>query len=146
MLSTQRAGEATVIIEAVFPWCTAATKLSILLLYQRIFTTRNRAFKWALWTTGAATVSWAIANFFTVIFQCNPVRQQWERTVPGGWCIQWIAALIAFAVMNTALNFVILILPTPLIWRLQMRLRRKVAVFVILALGCGYVQWQGASG
>ena len=139
LANAQQAGEAAYIFEAIYPVCTNATKISILLLYRRIFTTQNPSFKWALYTTFALLVAWAITGFFTTVFQCAPVQEQWEKIIVGGRCINWTAALTALAVINTVLNVSILVLPIPMIWGLQMPLRRKLAIIGIFVIGCGYV-------
>ena len=136
----QRAGEAAYIFEAIFPFCTTTTKISILLLYRRIFTTHTPWFKWTLYAIMAFSISWTLAGFFTLIFQCTPVRHYWEKIVPHAYCLNWASALIALAAINAVWNASILLLPLPMIWKLQMPFRRRIAVSAIFVIGSGYVR------
>ncbi|KAG6993948.1 hypothetical protein G7Y79_00049g085080 [Physcia stellaris] len=138
------ASKALYVFEDIFPTCTAATKLSILCLYRRIFSTRDRAFAWALYIVAGLQIAWAIAGFFTTVFQCSPVSGLW-RVVEGTIaptklrCIKIVPALLGLASVNTLLNAAVLILPMPMVWKLQMPLKQKGAVCGILVLGCADV-------
>ena len=141
LLTAADAAKALFVFEDIFPACTAATKLSILCLYRRIFSTRNRAFPWALYIVAGLQMAWAIAGFFTTVFQCSPVGASWELlegTISPAKvrCIDIVHALLALASINTCLNAAVLILPMPMVWKLQMPLKQKGAVCGILVLGC----------
>ncbi|KAL8785994.1 MAG: hypothetical protein Q9195_008405 [Heterodermia aff. obscurata] len=135
------AEKALYVFEDIFPICTAATKISILCLYKRIFTTRNRTFAYALYVVGGLQIAWAIAGFFTTIFQCLPINALWlpaEGIMPKGKprCIKLIPALLGLASTNTMLIAAVLILPIPMVWSLQMPIKQKVAICGIFVLGC----------
>lgn len=51
-------------------------------------------------------------------------------------CIDIVPALLGLASLNTLLNAAVLILPMPMVWKLQMPLKQKGAVCGILVLGC----------
>ena len=127
------------VLEAIYPACTTTCKISILLLYRRIFTTHNATFKYAMYIISFVLVGWAISGFFTTVFQCAPVHDYWDQT--GGRCIDWIPALIALASINTVVNGSILILPMPIVWKLNMPRHRKVAICGIFIIGSGWVTW-----
>ena len=132
------------IFEALFPVTTIATKLSILCLYKRIFSTFNKKFAWALYLVGALQVSWAVSGFFTTVFQCWPVNMLWRldgglfsgNSEAAGHCINLIASLIGLAVTNTVLNTALLVLPMPMVWNLHTSQKHKLALTFIFALGC----------
>jgi hypothetical protein len=128
-----RAGKALYVLEAIYPFCTGSTKLSILLLYRRIFTTNNPYFKYALYAVGSVLVGWAIAGFFTTIFQCWPVHTIWDHS--GDECIDLVPALVGLATINTLLNGAVLILPLPMLWNLRISLQQKIGVCGIFILG-----------
>lgn len=133
------------IFEALFPATLIATKLSILYLYKRIFTTLNRPFAWALYTVAALQLGWAISGFFTTVFQCWPVDILWRLEGgimsghPAGHCIDLVASLTGLAIINAVLNTAMLILPLPMIWHLQISQKRKAALSAIFVLGCAWV-------
>ncbi|KAL8894990.1 MAG: hypothetical protein Q9207_008344, partial [Kuettlingeria erythrocarpa] len=130
------------VFEALFPVTTIATKLSILCLYRRIFSTFNKTFAWALYTVGALQVGWAVSGFFTTVFQCWPVNILWRlegglfSAHPAGHCIDLVASLTGLAVINTVLNTALLVLPMPMVWNLHTSQKHKVALTFIFALGC----------
>lgn len=130
------------IFEALFPVTTIATKLSILYLYKRIFSTLNKKFAWALYTVGALQVVWAVSGFFTTVFQCWPIDVLWRLEGglfsghPAGHCIDLVASLTGLAVINTVLNTALLVLPMPMVWKLHTSRKHKIALTLIFALGC----------
>ena len=135
MENDEKFGRALYVLEAIYPASTTTTKISILLLYRRMFSTRNYDFRVALYTIFTILVGWAISEFFTTVFQCMPVRVAWRHS--GGTCIDVSAALIDLAAVNTTLNAAVLILPIPLVLRLSMPWQRKVGVCRIFVIGCG---------
>ncbi|KAI4142318.1 MAG: hypothetical protein LQ341_003249, partial [Variospora aurantia] len=131
------------IFEALFPVTTIATKLSILYLYKRIFSTFNPIFSWALYIVGALQVGWAVSGFFTTVFQCWPIDILWRLDgglfsghPAAGHCIDLVASLTGLAVINTVLNTALLVLPMPMIWNLHTSRKHKMALTLIFALGC----------
>ena len=134
------AEKALYVFEDIFPLCTAATKISILCLYKRIFSTRNRTFANTLYVVGALQITWAIAGFFTTVFQCWPIDILWlpaEGIMPTGkpHCINLVHALLGLASLNTLLIAAVLIMPIPMVWSLQLELKQKVAICGIFVLG-----------
>ncbi|KAJ5217016.1 hypothetical protein N7468_010024 [Penicillium chermesinum] len=118
-------------------------KMSILVLYRRLFLVQQRWFKIALWVNMAYAVGLGISGTFVFIFQCWPVQYYWTRTVsyygltpPQGSCIPLLAHLATPQFLNTASDIAILILPLPIIWNLQIEKARKVAVSGVFLLGC----------
>ena len=129
------AGRALFVAEAIFPVCTALTKASILLLYRRIFTLHTRWFRLSYYAIWVLLICWAFAGFFTTTFQCWPIHVAWTHV--GGHCMDMKASLAALAVINTVHNLLILILPIPLIWQLQISMNKRIGICFIFALGCG---------
>ena len=131
------AGRAVYVLQPIFPACTGSTKLSILLLYRRIFTMHTPWFRWSYRAIVVVLAGWAVGGFFTLIFQCWPIQSAWTHM--GGHCIDLKAALTTLASINTALNAAILILPIPMIWNLQISRQKKVGLCAIFAIGGGDV-------
>jgi hypothetical protein len=115
-------------------------KLAILLQLLRIFVPLRQR-NWMFWTCHA--LIWLNGIYYTVyvflaIFPCNPVKKGWTTQVypeiPGR-CLNLHAAYMAGAVINTASDLSIVILPQPLIWNLQLSLKRKIGLCAIFLLG-----------
>lgn len=110
------------------------SKLSILLFYRRIFP--KRSFNILVWTMFGMNAFWGVAYTFVYIFQCVPVEQVFTTSIgePGRRC--WSqAANQSFAISSIVLDVVILIMPMPSIWELQMPVRQKLVVTGIFLLG-----------
>ncbi len=112
--------------------------MSILLLYRRIFTTTNRAFRIGLYATMAYVTLWMLAVIPLTIFQCTPIKAFWSRTrmPPGSWtCVDAFAAQIAMSVLNVIGDLAVLLLPSLALYNLKMSSSRKVAVAAIFLVG-----------
>ncbi|KAJ6157843.1 hypothetical protein N7470_005435 [Penicillium chermesinum] len=118
-------------------------KLSILVLYRRIFLVQQRWFKVALWANGAYALGLGIASTLLFIFQCHPIDYYWTRYVsfygepiPGGACLaHTVQYLGAPQILSTVSDLVILFLPVPIIWNLTIQTARKVALSAVFLLG-----------
>lgn len=90
-----------------------------------------------------ATVIGLIFFCFT-IFQCSPVNYFWNRAQPHahGSCISTttlIGVAYLYSVGAAITDLTIGFLPVALIWNLHMSRRTKVAIIVILGIGCMFV-------
>ncbi|OOO07976.1 hypothetical protein OAory_01044760 [Aspergillus oryzae] len=110
-------------------------KISILLLYRRIFSVRN--FRIASLITGGLVVSWCLAVFITVLLQCRPIALNWNKTLEGT-CIDPKQFFFGNAISNLLIDVVILALPIPMVLQLQLRLSQKLTILGIFLLG-GFV-------
>lgn len=112
-------------------------KLSILLQYLRIFVPTRRS-DFMFW--GCHVVIWInflfyVAITFTGIFLCHPREKYWNVLISTGHCANPYIANIVVAAMNSFSDFVILLLPQGVIWKLQMPLKRKIGVSAIFLTG-----------
>lgn len=108
------------------------TKLSILLMFYRIF--RFSYFKTAAYVIGTFIIAWVICITFLFIFICVPVQKLWDTTLPGH-CISQVGTWIANAASTILSDLAILILPMPRIWHLQLRKQDKIALTFAFGLG-----------
>lgn len=110
------------------------TKLSVLLFYKRVF--RGNTFNAAVWTMISIIGVWSVAFFFANLLQCYPISTNWEAS--GGQvtsCINTNMMYLAQAWTDVLTDLMILSLPIPCIWALQMPARHKVGVTAIFLLG-----------
>jgi hypothetical protein len=125
-----------VVAEILYVFNLVWTKLSILLMYYRIF--HFPYFKRWAYIIGAFVVVWVICITFLFIFICVPVQKLWYPDLPGR-CINQVGTWIANAVSTIATDLAILVLPMPQVWKLQLRLSEKIALTVAFSLGFLYV-------
>ncbi|MCJ1235614.1 hypothetical protein MMC14_003585 [Varicellaria rhodocarpa] len=110
------------------------TKASVLLLYFRIFGSGVNSFKTVIYIVGSITAGAFISSFFATLFECTPISHFWNFMGPGT-CVNRLALFIATAVINTVLDFTILILPIPSILKLQLSFTRKIQLLFTFLLG-----------
>lgn len=120
------------VAEVLYVYNLVWTKLSILLMYYRIF--HFPYFKRMAYGVGAFIIAWVICITFLFIFICVPVEKLWYPALPGH-CINQVATWIANAASTIISDFVILLMPLPRIWTLQLRLTEKIAVTLAFCLG-----------
>lgn len=112
------------------------TKLSVILLYQRIFHTGGR-FRTVTYIMLGLVSMWGVAITLGYLLQCVPVRLNWESTTGEirKHCFNTVTFNNVACASNVVLDVAILTLPWPVIWRMHMSPRRKTAVTGIFLLG-----------
>ncbi|KAI0141915.1 hypothetical protein GGR57DRAFT_519895 [Xylariaceae sp. FL1272] len=119
--------------EVVYFSALAFLKLSVLSFYGRIFP--QRSFHYWLWAVSGLVVAWDIAFTLTTILQCVPVSYAWDQDQPGS-CINIGIQQLLSGIVNIITDFIILALPIPLIWKLNIPKREKRRAAFTLAFGC----------
>ncbi|KXG53367.1 uncharacterized protein PGRI_004170 [Penicillium griseofulvum] len=115
--------------------CTC-TRLSILAFYRRVFSPLEPSLKMALIFGLFLTLSYPIIIWVTMGNACRPVSHFWTQfSATEGKCINVNQFFLALGILNMLNDFIILIIPFPRIARLQMTLRKKLAICGIMAVG-----------
>ena len=107
----------------------AGYKLSLLLLYKRIFSF-NR-FARLIHAAIALLLTYNLAFVFTGIFGCSPPSVYWTGQ---GHCDNLWASAIAFNVLNILMIITIWVMPIPMLWRIQLPKGQKIALSFIFLL------------
>ncbi|KAG9574014.1 hypothetical protein KCU97_g14833, partial [Aureobasidium melanogenum] len=108
------------------------TKASILTQYLRIFPTRTmRRLTWLLFAALVPSVLWGV---FASIFICNPVKKVWRPMTPGK-CLSTRTYWVSVTAVNIVLDFAVLALPMPVISRLKLPKKQKIALVGVFLLG-----------
>ncbi|KAJ4418118.1 hypothetical protein N0V82_005782 [Gnomoniopsis sp. IMI 355080] len=71
---------------------------------------------------------------FIIVFSCTPVKSYWNYTIPGH-CIDYNLALHIISSTNVVTDALILVLPMPLVWRMNTNLTRKMQISGVFLLG-----------
>lgn len=112
----------------------AFTKLSVLLLYIRIFPPSKTRI--ASYTLIALTAGWAITMSITNFLLCIPLHAYWDITYSGHQiCLEEIQYFVSFSSIDLALDIAIYVLPIPKLAKLKMPLRQKIALVGIFGTG-----------
>ena len=111
-------------------------KISILLLFLRIFP--GERFRLVTKIALVWMICHTISFFMAVTLQCLPVRAAWDLSQKGK-CISSSAVVAAGAGISIFEDVVIVLLPIPELKKLNLSLRKRLAVMCMLALGSLYV-------
>ena len=111
----------------------ASAKLSLLFFYLRL--SHLRWFKSCVYASMFLVVGYNIALVFPLIFACTPFRRNWDVTITEGSCIDRTPLYMATAVLNMATDILLLVLPVPMVVRLQMPRAQKLGLICIFGVG-----------
>ncbi|EBA27424.1 conserved hypothetical protein [Aspergillus fumigatus A1163] len=108
-------------------------KIALLSIIIRIFAPYRRKIIFIYVLLGCLCIYYIIAEIVK-IRMCDPIPSYWEGT-PGRRCLDQSAALLADSVISVVSDLIILLLPLPLTWSLQMSRNKKLRVIGILSAG-----------
>ncbi|OTB06303.1 hypothetical protein M426DRAFT_319043 [Hypoxylon sp. CI-4A] len=121
--------------EVIYSVVIVTIKWSILAFYRRIFP--QPWFRWALYGVAAFMGAWMFTTVFAIIFQCIPIEFNWDTTIDGAHCINIGQMALATSILNVLTDVAILILPLPLVWKLNVSRQRRWGLIFLFALGGG---------
>ena len=111
------------------------TKISILWLYRRTFSPRRGSrFELTTFIFIAILIGFYGGTALAKIFECTPKAKILDNSTPGT-CINFYGVLIADGVFNTVSDFVLLLMPTMVLKRLQMTFKKKLIILMIFTFG-----------
>lgn len=107
-------------------------KLSILIMYYRIFDTRR--VRMSVKIVGVANLLWVLLFIALAVFQCTPVPRAWNPTIPGK-CIDAKALFIANAVPNIVIDLFMVAIPIYPVSKLRLPVSQRIALIGLFMLG-----------
>lgn len=107
-------------------------KSSILVLYYNLFPSKK--FRWAVWGVLAFVIGWTISFFFSHLFTCFPITVFIEPYYHNS-CVQTVPMFLAVLFTDVIADWAILLLPVPMVLKVQLPLKKKLAVMGMLGLG-----------
>jgi hypothetical protein len=111
-------------------------KQSMLFLLGSIFP--QRGFHLCLHALTAINTAWCVAAVFASIFQCVPIAANWDPTIPDARCIDYGGkVLIATNTVTIVTDLVMILLPVPMVWRLNMSAAKRRGVVLTFLAGGG---------
>lgn len=116
----------------------ALVKTSMLLFLLKLGS-QKPGVRWCIHSLNALNLSLMVAIFVVVIFECSPVAFSWDKTIPGGHCIDEATFLIATSALTIFTDILSLALPFWVFLDLKMPMRVKIALLFVFLLGAMYV-------
>lgn len=125
----------------IYSLAAMAIKLSIILLYIRVFSTANTTFRRSIYAGFIFTVSLCVTFIVVILAACQPMEFFWTQYdgISEGTCINISSFFVAFSIFNVSLDVFLLILPIPMVLKLHMSVRKKLIVCALMMLGILYV-------
>ncbi|KAJ5143706.1 uncharacterized protein N7515_002493 [Penicillium bovifimosum] len=109
-------------------------KTSMMVLYHKLFGTKA-SMRVAIYVTGAIVWAWALSIILESFLICHPIAFNWNPMLPGGGCGNRNAAFVVAGVLNMVTDFMVMSLPIPYIWKLQLPMGRKLGLSMAFSLG-----------
>jgi hypothetical protein len=113
----------------------AFARLMLLWLYLRLFEAR-RSYRYACYILMVLVIALVAGNIVVSGLQCIPIAYLWDKTIPGGRCID-IPAFYRWATLlpNVFIDLLMLILPQPVVWKLQTQTHVKLGLAATFLTG-----------
>ncbi|MCJ1426353.1 hypothetical protein MMC29_004256 [Sticta canariensis] len=127
--------KSVLVAEYFYTSAVAAVKISILLLYRRLFP--DHRFHIILWSFGAFILTYSTVQFLVTLFQCRPISGAWDPFIRAK-CIKLNVVFMIMGSLNVVTDVITLCLPMPLLWHLNASTKRRLQVMSMFLLG-GFV-------
>ncbi|KAJ5885374.1 hypothetical protein N7495_009884 [Penicillium taxi] len=120
-------------LEALYGIVLGLVKTSILLFYSRIFGTK-KSFRISLIITMCIIWAWAISVILETLLLCRPLKYNWDTSIKGT-CGNRNAGYVIAGTMNLITDLMVMGLPIPHIWKLQLNTAKKAALSSVFCIG-----------
>ncbi|OHF01597.1 integral membrane protein [Colletotrichum orchidophilum] len=108
-------------------------KISILLFFSRIF--HAKRFQLTVRYLIIFLLLHGLISLLVVILQCTPVSSTWDRSNTSRKCLNVTAIEYTGAVLSIVEDLVILVLPIPELVKIQLNMRKRIALGLMFSLG-----------
>ncbi len=109
---------------------------SALFFYIRIFGVLESWYRYILWLVHAMNTAWLVVLILVFSFQCSPPDRVWKPHLPGT-CLDKQLIMLGGVISSLVIDVLVLMLPLPMLWELNMKLLRKLQITGVFV--CGYL-------
>jgi hypothetical protein len=113
-----------------------SVKLGILAFYWRVFVLP--VFRTVVLATASFVIAWGIGITITLLLACRPLSAYWDANVVGK-CLTMVNFVYFTNVSNLITDIWIFLLPIPMIWHLQLQMKKKLLLSFIFCIGLAQV-------
>ena len=113
----------------------SATKLSILFMYNRLFSV-SRTFRYQVLIVGILVVIFWIGFTVADLLNCRPIKWTWINSLQAPpHCFNYNLFWMASGVVEAFIDTLIIAIPIRIVYRLHLNLAKKIALIAIFLLG-----------
>ena len=114
---------------------TSATKLSILFMYNRLFSVSS-AFRYQVLAVGTLVVAFWVGFTVADLLNCRPLKWTWSNGLQDPrYCFNYNIFWMISGVVEAFIDVLIIAMPIRIVSRLQLNLTKKIALTAIFLLG-----------
>ncbi|KAI0095751.1 hypothetical protein GGR51DRAFT_544669 [Nemania sp. FL0031] len=127
-------------VSAFWTWTisTCACKISLLYLYLKLFQLKV-VFARIVWALIALNIIYVIVFITFFMTQCKPVWAAWDQVLNPTNCRPSEIHEITSVAVNLFLDLAVVLVPIPVVSKLQMPLSKKIGITAIFSLGFGVI-------
>ena len=129
--------------EVLYATTLCLTKSSIISFYLRIFGPA-RTFRISAYISIGVLIAWALSIILEAFLLCRPLAYNWDSTIEGV-CGNRSKVYISAGALNVVTDFMVMALPIPHIFGLQLRIKKKLGLVLMFSLGLLFVTSLSAS-
>ena len=108
-------------------------KLSILIFYLRL--SPQQWFRTLVFLLIGAVGSYTVVYIILNVFPCRPIAAAWNLDIEDAKCIDPWNAYWALSILNILMDVATLVLPIPVVVKLNIPIRQKVSLCFLFATG-----------
>ncbi|KAG5806877.1 hypothetical protein H9Q74_009912 [Fusarium xylarioides] len=110
-----------------------AIKLTFLIHYYRIMSVSNM--RWLYLGALGFIILWGTSQTIGVFFFCTPLQSFWDSDVKGHCLLSQPTVWLVSGIVHIITDFAIIIMPLPIVWKLELPLPQKLYLTGIFGLG-----------
>lgn len=110
-------------------------RLAILLLYQRVLDTGS--IRWFSWLLKICIVIQCVKDSIfmcLILLECIPISTVWDKSITNAKCLDLHAISVAGAITSITTDIVLMLLPVPVLWRLQVSRAKRIGLVFVFAV------------
>ena len=72
-----------------------------------------------------------------MFFLCSSLAFYWDKSIEGGTCLNNYATSLSVSIINLILDLIVIALPMPMLWALQVTTSKKIGLTTVFGIGGG---------
>ena len=118
-----------------YPVAIGLIRISVGLFYKRLFSIAVTQFERQVHINTTLNVVYIVTITLLSALECRPVSAFWDRKIPNATCFSALGMQLGSVIPSVLLDLIVLLLPMPIIWQLQMSVAKKGLLIGTFFLG-----------